>query len=478
MTKHLIFIFTLLCSLQLHAGVQLIRKDTVQYAVRYESMELLQPLRPVYLDGVVLPMSRSGNWFVSIAGGATAFLGTPLGCEDIFGRLKPSYSFAAGKWFTPSVGARINYSGLQFKDGALSTQKYHHIHADLLWNVLGHRYARQEQVRWGLVPFVGAGLLHHAANGHNPFAISYGVQGQYRISKRVSAVLELSNTTTFQDFDGYGRANRLGDHMLSLTAGFTFHLGKVGWKRVVDVMTYIRRNEQLADYANYLTEENRRYAGRHDRDRRTLAELEKILEIEGLLDKYSHLFEDDVDGAKFPVNNYSGLNSLRARLKHRYWDGTSPLDSAAILSGSGNQILQSTSTGNRNDFAVDTTLCAYAGSKCIGAPIYFFFALNSARLTDASQALNLDELARVAKKYNLSVKVTGAADSITGTCDINQSLSVSRAGFIVSELERRGIPIQRIAQIYRGGISDHTPAEANRHTKVELYISEVTETSE
>ena len=87
MTKHFIFIFTLLCSLQLHAGVQPIQKDTVQYAVRYESMELLQPLRPAYLDGVVLPMSRSGNWFVSIAGGATAFLGTPLGCEDIFGRL-------------------------------------------------------------------------------------------------------------------------------------------------------------------------------------------------------------------------------------------------------------------------------------------------------------------------------------------------------------------------------------------------------
>ena len=367
---------------------------------------------------------------------------------------------------------------MQFKDGALSTQKYHHIHADLLWNVLGRRYARQEQVRWGLTPFVGAGLLHHAANGHNPFAISYGVQGQYRISKRVSAVLELSNTTTFRDFDGYGRANRLGDHMLSLTAGFTFHLGKVGWRRAVDAMPYIRRNEQLIGYTNYLTEENRRYAGLHDRDRRTLAELKKILEIEGLLDKYSHLFEDDVDGAKFPVNNYSGLNSLRARLKYRYWDGTSPLDSAAILSGSGNQILQSTSTGNRNDFAVDSTFCDYDDGKCIGAPIYFFFALNSARLTDASQALNLDELARVAKKYNLSVRVIGAADSMTGTSDINQSLSVSRAGFIVSELERRGISAQRIVQSYRGGISDHIPVEANRHTKVELYISEVTEKSE
>ena len=94
----------------------------------------------------------TGNWFVSIAGGTSAFLGTPLGCEDLFGRLKPSYSFAVGKWFTPSVGARINYSGVQFKDGTLSNQDYHHIHADLLWNVLGCRYARQEQVRWNLAP--------------------------------------------------------------------------------------------------------------------------------------------------------------------------------------------------------------------------------------------------------------------------------------------------------------------------------------
>ena len=158
-------------------------------------------MQPVYLDGVVLPMSRTGNWFVSIAGGATAFLGTPLGCEDLFGRLKPSYSLAVGKWFSPSVGARINYSGLRFKDGALSTQDYHHIHADLLWNVLGRRYARQDQVRLNLAPFAGIGLLHNATNGHNPLAISYGVQGQYRISKRVSAMLELSGTTTFQCAD-------------------------------------------------------------------------------------------------------------------------------------------------------------------------------------------------------------------------------------------------------------------------------------
>ena len=119
--------------------------------------------------------------------------------------------------------------------------------------------------------------------------------------------------TTFQDFDGYGKPNRFGDHMLSLTAGFSFNIGKVGWKRAIDVSPYIRRDEWLVDYVNVLSEENRRYAGRHDKDRRALVELKKILEVEGLLDTYAHLFDDDsLNNDGYPVNNYSGLNSLRA----------------------------------------------------------------------------------------------------------------------------------------------------------------------
>lgn len=484
MTKQIIFMFALLCTWQIRAIAQPVQEDTVQRTSRYEVAELLQPMQPVYLDGVVLPMSRTGNWFVSVAGGATAFLGTPLGCEDLFGRVKPSYNLAVGKWFTPSVGARIHYSGLQFKDGTLSTQDYHHIHADLLWNILGRRYARQEQVRWGLAPFAGVGLLHNATGGNNPFAFSYGVQGQYHISRRVSATLELSGTTTFQDFDGYGRPNRLGDHLLSLTAGFTFRLGKVGWKRAVDATPYIRRNERLVDYAGFLSEENRRYAGRHDRDRRTLAELKKILEIEGLLDTYSHLFGEDGDGCKsYPVNNYSGLNSLRARLKHRHWDGTSPLDTTALPSGNGNRdygyppfrAVQSECGGV---LAADSTDLMYDGSECIGAPVYFFFSLGTARLTDTSQMLNLDELARVAKKYNLSVRVTGAADSATGTPAVNDSLSRARAVFIAVELERRRVPAGMLIQSGVGGIARHTPVEANRHTRVELFFSDPGKTPE
>lgn len=222
--------------------------------------------------------------------------------------------------------------------------------------------------------------------------------------RRVSAVVELSGATTFQDFDGYGKANRLGDHMLSLTAGLSFNIGKVGWRRAIDAAPYIRRNERLTDYVNLLSEENRRYAGMHDRDRRTQAELKKILQIEGLL-------------------------------------------------------------------AADSATYIFAEGECIGSPVYFFFRLNTARLTDASQRLNLDELARIANKYDLSVRITGAADSETGTAAVNDSLSASRADYITAELQRRGVPADRLVRTSRGGIADHTSAEANRHTKVELFVT-------
>ena len=205
---------------------------------------------------------------------------------------------------------------------------------------------------------------------------------------------------------------------------------------------------------------------RYDRNRRTVAELKKILEIEGLLDKYGHLVDDDETDSRqgYPMNNYSGLNSLRARLRNRHWDGISPLDSANI--GYGNNGDDAEKPGI---IVSERTELIQAGN-CIGSPVYFFFNLNTAHLTDASQMLNLDELARVAKKYGLSLRVTGAADSSTGTPVLNGSLSASRTDYIVTELEKRGIPIERIVKTSRGGIADHVPVEANRHTKVELFF--------
>lgn len=110
------------------------------------------------------------------------------------------------------------------------------------------------------------------------------------------------------------------------------------------------------------------------------------------------------------------------------------------------------------------------GDECIGSPVYFFFDLNTAHLTDSLQKVNLDALAHVAKKYGLSVKVTGAADSATGTASINNALSTARADYIAGELIKRGLSVESITRTYEGGISYYVPNEANRHTKVELYF--------
>ena len=55
MTKQLILTFAVFCTLQARANVQPVQEDTVRHYSRYEATELLQPLQPLYLDGVVVP---------------------------------------------------------------------------------------------------------------------------------------------------------------------------------------------------------------------------------------------------------------------------------------------------------------------------------------------------------------------------------------------------------------------------------------
>lgn len=497
MTKKIFFIIAaagICCTLQANAGVQPAPQDSVHRESCMEKELMFQPVEPAYHKGVLVTSPWNDNWFVSLQGGANAFIGRPIGCTDLFDRMKPTLSVSLGKWFTPQIGARIGYGGWQYKDCELVTNDCHHFHADLMWNVLGSRYAKVENPRWGIVPYVGLGMMYNPRNGRKPFAVSYGVQGRYRVCKRLTALLEIGSVSTFQDFDGYGKANRFGDNMPSLTAGLSFTVGKAGWKRVVDATPYIRQNEWLKEYASELSESNRRYAGQHDRDMSTLNELKKILEIEGLLDRYGNMFVDGKSpGKAYPRNDYSGLNSLRARLRNRHWDGRSPLanDSLAACSGSADTFANGSgdaytlSHGNAADSLAASNVSGdtirgfsrsdylsliRSGNGCVGSPVCFFFELGTAELTDKSQLVNLDELARVAKKFGLSVTVVGAADAATGNADINNKLSASRADYITTELRKRGVAVESITKVSQGGISNYVPTEANRHTKVMLYM--------
>jgi len=232
-----------------------------------------------------------------------------------------------------------------------------------------------------------------------------------------------------------------------------------------------------------VSEQNQKYTKRHDKDSRVIAELRKILEIEGLLESYKDRLKvlggDSVAATQvYPYNNYSGYNSLMARLRNRKWNGDK--DFTDGMSDNMQNLEDSVGIGDSSaydnaspsDIAMwnDYLLAMSRNRECIGTPVYFFFRLNTADLTDASQSLNIDQIARIAKKYDLRIRITGAADSATGSSFLNEKLSRDRANYIGMQLQERGIEKSHIVMIGKGGIADFSPNEVNRHTKVELFF--------
>ena len=445
---------------------------------------MLQSLQPTYLRNVSEGSGWVRNWFLEVKGGTSAFLGSPVGCGDLFDRLTPALQVGVGKWFTPAVGGRIEFQGCQFKNAEFSTMKYQFIHADFMYNLTA--FIRQNELglsRWDVIPFLGIGMVHNSdwssgnrSGTNHPFAFAYGLEARYRITNRLHMLAELSGMTTMKNFDAIGSSSRFGDNMLTLSAGLSVTIGKVGHKRIIDAKPYMSQNEWLLDYANGLSSRNRYLTKRVHEDEQCMAEYRKILEIEGLLDLYKDRLTDKGHTkikSLYPKNDYSGLNSLRARLANRGWDGNPNTMPRAMQKRNGMEdtedIYSLDSLFNNSGVTDNAYLSTMLnGQEYIGAPIYFFFHLGTDVLTEKNQVMNLDEIARVANKHGLQVKVIGAADSATGTESINDNLSRQRAEYIRRLLLDRGVDDSRVYTIYAGGIDKYSPAEANRNTCVVL----------
>ena len=110
------------------------------------------------------------------------------------------------------------------------------------------------------------------------------------------------------------------------------------------------------------------------------------------------------------------------------------------------------------------------GEVTVGVPVYFFFSFASVSLTDRSQLINLDAIVELAKEWHLTVRVTGAADSATGSADGNTSLSEARAEYISRMLQERGVPEEKIQTMAEGGIKKFSPPAVNRQCRVDLYF--------
>ena len=91
-------------------------------------------------------------------------------------------------------------------------------------------------------------------------------------------------------------------------------------------------------------------------------------------------------------------------------------------------------------------------------------------MTENAQFINIKEVAEVIKKYGLQARIIGAADSETGTPEINERLSVERANYIAGLLKAHGVDETHIQKKHRGGIDSYEPLNGNRNTCVVLYF--------
>jgi len=403
----------------------------------------LQRLTPTLMTDYVQLGKASQHWFFGVQGGASAFIGNPVGCGDLFDRITPSFNAYVGKWFTPNVGMRLAFQGFKYKNSNLDKVNYQLGHADLMYNMANlFRQPSERLPKWDFAPYIGAGIVHGADLSYADegkarnflFSLTYGIHSRYHIGQRFYISGELGGFTTFRDFDGYGSHGKLCDNMPSVSLGIGFNLGTPRWKHAIDANPYINQNDYLLSYVDRLEQSNKLLNDQHNIDQKTLEELKKILEIEGLLDKYGYLFGDNSNAR----NNYRGLLSLRSRLR-----------------GMNEPTMPS---------ALETK------PNVLNIPIYFFFELGKTKLTDDSQLINLDELAKVAIEHNLKVHIAGAADSATGSENGNSELSKERTRYIAQELKKRGVPNERMKGVSLGGIQEFNNPKDNRYSKVSLYL--------
>ena len=189
-----------------------------------------------------------------------------------------------------------------------------------------------------------------------------------------------------------------------------------------------------------------------------------------------------------PVNDYDGLNSLRKRLANPSWDGYSSLFESigTGLKVEDGRIVPLSKKSESSDAVSPETSSATSvqesasplkpylqqmerGEVPIGAPVFIYFRLAGTYVTDSPQLLSVNAAADLAIAQNLRVRITGAADSATGSAEKNEAIAKARAEHVASLMMKRGVPDDRIEVLSQGGTVSYEPLSANRNCRIELF---------
>ena len=221
------------------------------------------------------------NMFIGIGGGVNLYHGENDSYGKFGDRLAPAIDVSLGKWLTPSVGLRVQYSGFEAKGWTdlaggyykgtadvkgMFSEKFnvHHLHGDVMWNISNAIGGYKETRTWSFVPFAGAGWARSSGNDlhNNQFAFTVGLQNVIRLGKVVDLTLEARHMFVNESFDMVARGSK-SEGMTSVTAGLSFNLGAKRFKRVstpapapaADYSSYQNRIKALEDSNKSLNDE-------------------------------------------------------------------------------------------------------------------------------------------------------------------------------------------------------------------------------
>lgn len=223
------------------------------------------------------------NWFVSAAGGGQVYFGDHDRQASLGDRIAPALDIAVGKWFSPSIGVRLMYSGLSMKGATqsnihstgeevpgkggsgywLTKQKfnYFNIHADVLFNLSNIICGYNDHRFYNLSVYGGLGLMHVSdAPSKTDISAHFGLFNSFRLCSALDLNLDLRGTLVNDEFDGEV-GGRSSEGVLTATIGLTYKFKPRVWDRSKVITRTVYDNDELnamREQLNRMSEENAR----------------------------------------------------------------------------------------------------------------------------------------------------------------------------------------------------------------------------
>ena len=338
------------------------------------------------VKGPYLTNGGGANWFVGVGGGFNTAIGKEI---KPFAEFTPKNNWAAeafiGKWFTPTIGARVGYKGVMnnfaydadtFISNAYGNGeqvRFGYAHADFMWNLSNALSGYKETRFWDIIPYAGLGYLG-INNGQtdNKLGASAGVYNELRLGKVVNLFIDLS---------------------------------VIGTENPVGLRT-------VADNAPVVTNETNVFVRPLYMPTATVGVTINISKKKNF-DRFSSVgvYKADYDALK------AQYDALVAR---------------------GPQVKEVVKTVTETkEVQVEKEVQVLVGSTVITFPI------GSSTLS-AVEREKVEMLAKAFDGQDVVVKVVGSADSKTGTEKYNNQLAQKRADVVKDALVKNGVPADRI----------------------------------